>query len=296
MPTSKSSSSTIALPKSTTAETDSKPKFQIRPTTYTLDTIPPNSYLVHATNCFSTWGAGVALAIHDLFPNADEVYSTYCDSFRPSSSEWPKKGGLVGGVCIVPPQAGDHATKKIRSEGDDDQKNKGEGRDIDRAGDDIEGVWIGCLFTSYGYGRPTKRKAALDKKSLIWAQTKSSLRKFRELIEKIESGEAKVIEQDGMKVLQVGEQSSRGKKRKRDAEDDDEEVEADGERDASHETSENNERDSNENDDSKGIKMDIYSPQFNSGAFGIKWGDTKKLVEEIFAGWEGYWYVLNPPG
>ena len=39
----------------------------------------------------------------------------------------------------------------------------------------------------------------------------------------------------------------------------------------------------------------IYSPMFNSGAFKIPWQKTVELIRQSFNGWEGQWFVLEPP-
>lgn len=257
----------------TSSKSASKKQFRLQSTTHILSSIPANSILAHATNCFGTWGAGVALAIRDLFPNADEVYTAHCDSFRPSKDKWPSKEGLLGGVCLVPPQMEDHAasTKKTDDESE------------------VEGVWIACLFTSYGFGRPTKKKAALDKKSAIWAQTESALSEFRVIIDKIEKGEIVVKKEEGMKVvMDVEKADGVGKKRKRKLDDE-------GRKDDEDETGTEGRVAAVVERKVKGRKMDIYSPQFNSGAFGIPWEKTKDLVEQVFADWDGNWYVLSPP-
>lgn len=39
----------------------------------------------------------------------------------------------------------------------------------------------------------------------------------------------------------------------------------------------------------------IYSPLFNSGAFGVPWEKTSALIKTEFDGWTGRWVVLTPP-
>lgn len=277
--------------------------FHLQSTDHTLETIPAGSYLVHATNCFGTWGAGVALAIHDLFPGADEVYAAHCDSFQSSEDAWPTKNGLVGGVCIVPPQKGDHAATVREGPAAVDCQEGAE--QVEREEGGIDGIWIGCLFTSYGFGRQTKKHAGLDKKSDIWKQTESALRAFKKLVEKIELGEIKVVNKEGMKVLKIEDNDAKGQmkgiKRKHgdeeDAEAKQEEILDNKKKDP--ELAEQGEK----GKDVEGVKlsrserckMDIYSPQFNSGKFGMPWTETQRLVEKVFDGWDGNWYVLTPP-
>ena len=40
---------------------------------------------------------------------------------------------------------------------------------------------------------------------------------------------------------------------------------------------------------------DVYSPQFNSGAFRLPWEKTASVITDEFAGWQGRWLVLAPP-
>jgi ADP-ribose 1''-phosphate phosphatase len=39
----------------------------------------------------------------------------------------------------------------------------------------------------------------------------------------------------------------------------------------------------------------VYSPLFNSGAFGVPWEKTSALITTEFDGWNGRWVVLTPP-
>lgn len=50
-------------------------------------------------------------------------------------------------------------------------------------GDVKVGVWIACLFTSYGYGRTTKKKAGKDSKGKILGYTERALVDLRRQLE-----------------------------------------------------------------------------------------------------------------
>lgn len=39
----------------------------------------------------------------------------------------------------------------------------------------------------------------------------------------------------------------------------------------------------------------VWSPRINSGGFHIPWERTEELIEEVFEGWEGTWFVMTPP-
>lgn len=132
-----------------------------------LRTLPPGSCLVHATNCLGVWGAGIALEIRDIFPAAYSQYQEFCEkefkqgtgssSSHASSSRNSSQGKLAAGRClIIPPQK----------------------EDVDSGGSP-RGIFVVCLFTSYGYGRGTARKPGRDPKSLIVEQTLLALEDFR---------------------------------------------------------------------------------------------------------------------
>ena len=277
----------------------SESSFHFAPTSHSLSTIPPPSILVHSTNCFGEWGAGVALAIHKLFPEADKVYKSHCDSYRPRENAWPSKAGLLGTALLIPPQKGD-----IKSNGSGQDKNGME-----------NGVWIACLFTSYGYGRPSKRKAGVDCKADIRSQTVGALKDLRRLVGLLQRGEYEVVDEDGVGRI-FKENSENSKKRKRSREDEgieDEGIKDEGsDGDGKGETESVESRDKLRNtaeiqasgtvvtvelerESTQKLQLDIHSPLFNSGSFGIKWEETKGVIEEIFKDWNGSWYVISPP-
>lgn len=39
----------------------------------------------------------------------------------------------------------------------------------------------------------------------------------------------------------------------------------------------------------------VWSPQINSGGFMVPWERTEEVIEEVFDGWEGQWFVMTPP-
>lgn len=214
--------------------TSTKSKFSLVESKITLDSTPKNTILLHSTNCFGQWGAGIALAIHERYPTADKVYEAHCDSKRPDPKSWPDRAALVGTCLLIPPQIVD---KKVEG----------------------HGIWIACLFTSYGYGRPTKKKAGKDTKGKIVQQTKNALEDLRKQLEAIEAGEMEVVgnlQEDG--------------------------IELKGLRPGKAEIVQS--------------KMAIYSPKFNAGAFGVKWEETAAIVEQVFDGWNGKWFLLAPQG
>ncbi|KAK5096432.1 ADP-ribose 1''-phosphate phosphatase [Lithohypha guttulata] len=213
--------------------------FTLLPTQTILSTLPSDTILLHSTNCFGEWGAGIALAIAHLLPAANAIYTTHCDSFRADPRSWPEREKLVGTCLFIPPL-------------DADTKRNG-GKE----------VWVACLFTSYGYGRATERKAGKDGKAVILRQTRGALGDLRGQLEGMREKDGKGGEDAKNEGVLSGD-----------------EVEM---------------SDARAGAKKQGRQLDIYSPQFNSGSFGVKWEETEILVKEVFAGWDGKWFILSPP-
>ncbi|KAF7575106.1 Macro domain containing protein [Pyrenophora tritici-repentis] len=83
------------------------------------DDSPPDTLLLHACNTHGVWGSGIALAFKQRYPLAYKIYNTFCIStHHPTSNPVP-----TGTALLIPPVDRDH------------------------------GHWVGCLFTSQGYGK-----------------------------------------------------------------------------------------------------------------------------------------------
>lgn len=178
----------------------------------TIRDLPRGSFVVHATNCIATWGFGVAADLATIFPAACERYKEFCNATKPTpTARWPSRQ-LAGQCLIIPPQKAD----------------------TDAGAPSVSVV---CLFTSYGYGRPSPStgKPGKDSPARILAQTETALASFRQQLEGM------------VGALQPEDQVA------------------------------------------------IYSPRFNSGAFGVAWERTAELIEHAFEGWRGSWVVLSPP-
>lgn len=137
--------------------------FIIQESSTTLADLPTNTILVHSTNCFGESGAGIAKAIAALLPGATEVYKEHCDSLRAGDKDWPDKSKLLGTCLLIPPQEADVKAKGKK-------------------------IWLADLFTSYGYGRPTNKKAGKDKKADIIKQTKDALQDLRSQLKGVSDG------------------------------------------------------------------------------------------------------------
>lgn len=126
----------------------------------------------------------------------------------------------------------------------------------DEDGDGSGEVWIGCLFTSYGYGGRDVHggkaggHARKDAVGTVKRSTMGALRELRAWVGEVEKG---VIEGEG-------EDGDDGKGQKRDK-----------------------------------FKVVIYSPKFNSGNFGVDWEVTAVMIREVFGDWDGEWRILAHP-
>jgi ADP-ribose 1''-phosphate phosphatase len=186
-------------------------KFVLSGTKTAIRDLPSNSFVVHATNCLATWGAGVAAELATIFPAACERYKEFCNAAKATpTARWPPRT-LAGRCLVIPPQKADTD-----------------------AG--APSIYVVCLFTSYGFGRPNPStgKPGKDGPPKILAQTREALGSFRQQL-----GEMAELESEERVV--------------------------------------------------------IYSPMFNSGAFGVAWERTEALIEDTFKGWKGSWIVLAPP-
>jgi ADP-ribose 1''-phosphate phosphatase len=171
--------------------------FTPKPTTTTLDSVPADSYIAHATNCLGTWGSGFAKDLAALYPEACKVYEAHCEAQIPKGARWPTREALAGTSFHIP-----------------------------ASGD--EKCHIVNLFTSYGYGGARAGKPGRDSKARVMAQTEAALRQMRQDLG------------DGEGVV-------------------------------------------------------IYSPMINAGSFRVEWEVTQRMIETVFEGWKGEWYVLKPP-
>ncbi len=173
------------------------PGFELTASKIAITDLPQSAYLLHATNCLATWGAGIAAELAAVFPAACERYRAFCHA--------AKLAPPVGRCLVIPPQDADTA-----------------------AG--APAVHIVCLFTSHGYGRPNRARGnpGRDGVDIILRQTETALWDLRDVLE--------------------------------------------GEEGAA-----------------------IYSPMFNSGAFKVPWERTAELIERVFDGWRGRWFIMEPP-
>lgn len=117
------------------------------------------TFLAHGCNCLGNWGAGIALELKELFPDAFETD-------RQSCQETENRASLPGTCLLIPYES----TLPIAS-----------------ADTSAPKVSLACLRTSLGFGRPNQRtnKPGLDSKSLVIGQTRSALSNFRAQLEQM---------------------------------------------------------------------------------------------------------------
>lgn len=253
----------------------STPDSFLKPTNHTLETLPDNTILVHATNCLGEWGAGVAKAIAEIWPVANDVYAAHCKDAA--------KGQLEGTCLLIPPQQEDSNSSNTSKK--------------------TSKIWIACLFTSYGYGRPTKKKAGKDSKAKIVEYTAQALQNFRTQLDGFQeqSIDQPVEEVPAEVDRDAGDRSNleeKSRKRKRIDEDDEQERKRKGKDEGSSLKPKAQDlvgtRDGLNADTTKSPSMIIYSPRFNSGSFGVPWDQTSSAINDVFKSWNGEWFVLSP--
>ncbi|CAA9961954.1 appr-1-p processing protein [Pyrenophora teres f. maculata] len=117
-------------------------------------TAPPKTLLLHACNTHGAWGSGIALAFKQRYPVAYKIYNSFClNTHHPKSNPVP-----TGTALLIPPVDGEH------------------------------GHWIGCLFTSQGYG---KKKDGGD---VIVGNTGPAVEMVLELVRRVGEGEEGIEE------------------------------------------------------------------------------------------------------
>jgi hypothetical protein len=134
--------------------------------------------------------------------------------------------------------------------------------------------WIGCLFTSYSYGKPTKFKAGKDPPEKILSNTRAALKDLREQVEVLDAAHPGPA-QEGL---------------------------ADRSEDGSRTIGEDSNEDkaADEGRVKRRMRLDVelrplYACKFNSGSFGVEWTDTKALIEAVFDGSNRVMHVVSPP-
>ena len=138
---------------------------------------------------------------------------------------------------------------------------------------DTKKHWIGCLFTSYSYGRKTKLKVGKDPPDKILSNTRAALEDLRKQVEVLGMGQLDPRREgvaNGTDCLH----GARGKG-------------ADGNRvvDDGH---------GKAHADTNSKLGSLYACKFNSGSFGVEWEDTRALIDEVFEGSERVMRVVSP--
>ena len=116
---------------------------------------------------------------------------------------------------------------------------------------------MACLFTSKGYGKPTKLKPGKDEPDVILANTREALKDLRRQVEELEAGERHP--EDDASVVNGGKVKRQESGKRSDGEE----------------------------------LGELQACQFNSGSFGVEWEDTRKAIEEVFEGSSRVMHVVS---
>ncbi|KAK4149780.1 hypothetical protein C8A00DRAFT_46672 [Chaetomidium leptoderma] len=144
-------------PPAITTTTTTTPRIRITDRTGDLFSAPPNTLLIHACNCVGSWGGGIALAFRNLYPEEFKIYRAHCARSTPAQ--------LRGTALLIPPQSSSSSSSQ--------ERGRGSG----------SGHYIGCLFTSRGYG------ASRDAPGRILGATAPAMRELMRLVVKHEEEE-----------------------------------------------------------------------------------------------------------
>lgn len=127
---------------------------------------PEGTLLVHACNGKGVWGSGVAKQFREIYPAAFREYKAHCSSRSPDD--------LVGTALLIAPLS--VAARRARS--------------IEGQGAQNAQVYIGCLFTREGYGKPTGKELRDGyENGILDATGAAMLHLMKGLASSIESGE-----------------------------------------------------------------------------------------------------------
>jgi len=198
--------------------------------------------------------------LNTQYPAAFEVYKLHCI----------EKSKLPGTCLLIPPQPKDYKP----SLPEEDQPGTRQKRRKITTKAPAKMHWIGCLFTSYSYGKPTKFKAGKDSPEKILSNTKAALKDLREQVEVLDAAQPGPA-QEGLADKSEDRSRSMG-------EDSDEDKAADEDR------------------EKKQVRLNVelgplYACKFNSGSFGVEWKDTRGLIEAVFDGSNRVMHVISPP-
>ncbi|KAK4244006.1 hypothetical protein C7999DRAFT_17704 [Corynascus novoguineensis] len=98
---------------------------------------PPGALLIHACNAVGSWGGGIALAFRSRYPDAFRVYRAHCARWAAAPDR------LTGTALLIPP------TPAGADGGGGGSRLRGGGG----GGGAGTRHYIGCVFTSRGYGK-----------------------------------------------------------------------------------------------------------------------------------------------
>ena len=179
------------------------------------------------------------------------------------------KSKLPGTCLLIPPQLKDYESSLPE---EDELGARGKRHRV-TAKASTKKHWVGCLFTSYSFGKPTKFKAGKDPPEKILSYTRSALKDLRQQVERLDAG--------SFNPAQRGTEDGREEANKTSGEDTDRGRATD--------------EDSDKVDTMPDAKLGpLYACKFNSGSFGVEWRDTRALIEEAFEGSDRVMRIISP--
>jgi ADP-ribose 1''-phosphate phosphatase len=96
---------------------------------------------------------------------------------------------IIGTCQLIPPQQEDYegAANTVRPRSKRRKIETSNETDATKSQPDSRKHWIACLFTSVGYGKPTKKHPGMDKPDVILGNTEKSLVDLKEQLLKLEN-------------------------------------------------------------------------------------------------------------
>ncbi len=112
---------------------------------------------------------------------------------------------LIGTCQLIPPQEEDYEPAAITSMPPSKRRRVelSSSKSIPKESLSLRRHWIACLFTSIGYGKPTKNHPGMDKPDVILENTRKSLVDLKEQIFKFESKEEEEEEEKEVSTLRI---------------------------------------------------------------------------------------------
>ncbi|KAL2822382.1 hypothetical protein BDW59DRAFT_173891 [Aspergillus cavernicola] len=156
---------TAALYHHTTMEAVSSPS-KITEVEGDLFDAPDGAALIHACNCYGSWGKGIAMAFKTKYPAAFAVYESHCHQYSMKSPQYLDTSEATTSASQI--------TRRIRFPEGSTLIISPQKRDYEMPGGKRH--WIICLFTSRGFGqRVSSVETILENTELAIADMKRQI-------------------------------------------------------------------------------------------------------------------------